>query len=65
MPWQGEEQITKYFGLRGFKCMLHLLMDEINGQRDEHAKPHMTWEEILVKMDNHMSTYAEDDQGPE
>ena len=63
MAWQGEQQIGKYFGLRGFKCIMIMMKEEINKLRVKAGLPEYTWEQILNRMDVLMETYKEDDKG--
>lgn len=65
MTWQGENNITKYFGLRGFKCLLITLMDEINELRQTAGLPPRNFMQFLSKMDFLMEQYKIDDEGAE
>ncbi|MBA7650772.1 hypothetical protein ES703_58583 [subsurface metagenome] len=65
MVWQGDPDIPRYLGLRGFKCLLYIMMEELNALRVTQGLPEYTWAEMIAKMNNHMSAFAEDDEGPE
>lgn len=66
MPiWQGEENIARYFGLRGFKCLCILVKEEINKLRVKNGDPEYTWTQILAKMDQLMIDNKTDDEGPD
>jgi len=61
MAWCGECNIAKYTGIRGVKCLLVLVKDEINALRVALELPEYTWEDILAKMDAYMTTYEENE----
>ena len=65
MAWQGEEQIKEYFGFRGFKCLVILLLDEINALRQAAGLPDRTLPQTITAMDNLMEENKSDDDGPE
>lgn len=65
MAWKGEENIGRYFGLRGLKCLCLMLMDEVNELRQKANLPKRTWQQVLAKMDGLMEEHKTDDEGPE
>lgn len=65
MTWQGDTEVPQYFGLRGFKSLCRVVMDEINELRAAAGLPARTWQQFKSKMDQKMSEFAGDDAGPE
>lgn len=65
MSWKGEKKITEYFGLRGFKCLCEMMMDEINLLREKAGLPKRNWSDVLNKMDTLMIKNKGDDEGPD
>lgn len=63
--WVGETQFKKYFGLKGFKCLCKLMLDEINTLRQNAGLPQYTLPQVLNKMDVLMTTYSVDEQDAE
>lgn len=65
MSWKGEKNITQYFGLRGFKSLCEMMMNEINELRQNAGLPARTWAQVLSTMDALMVTHKTDDEGPD
>ena len=59
--WKGEEDIGRYFGLKGLKCLCVLFKEEINQLRVKAGLPEYTFQQILNKMDTLMETYKNDE----
>ena len=63
--WKGEENFTRYFGLRGLKCFIVVMMNEINVLREQAGLAPYTLNDMLTKIDGFMEDYKEDDKGPD
>lgn len=63
--WQGEEFYPTLFGLRGLKCIVELMRQELNVLRKAQGLPEYTSAEFLNHLDTLMTQYESDDQGPE
>jgi len=65
MAWQGEEIYKRMLGLRGLKCIVELMRQEINVLRAEQGLPEYESALFLNHLGTLMTQYQEDDNGPE
>lgn len=60
MPWVGEETIPKALGLPGYKALIAIIVDLINGERDRHAANYVTLPEVLQMIEDKMEEFKDD-----
>jgi len=63
MVWKGERTFLNWFGLRGLKCIMKIIMEEINSLRVKMGLQERTWKQVLDRMEALMEQYKEDDNG--
>ncbi|GAH97328.1 unnamed protein product [marine sediment metagenome] len=50
----GDANVTKLFGFPGFEALIRVMVSHINKSKDEHAKPHVTYEEFRTEIEAKM-----------
>lgn len=65
MVWIGEEIYPRILGIRGLKCIVELMRQELNVLRKIQGLPEYTSAEFLNHLDTLMTQHEADDQGPE
>lgn len=63
--WQGEEIYPRLLGLRGLKCIVELMRQEINVLRVGQGLPEYDSATFLNHLGTLMTQHEEDDNGPE
>lgn len=63
--WQGEEIYRRLLGLRGLKCIVELIRQEINVLRVTQGLPEYDSALFLNHLGTLMTQYESDDHGPE
>ncbi|GAI20205.1 unnamed protein product [marine sediment metagenome] len=54
----GDQSITKLFGFPGFEALIRVMVSHINKSKDEHAKPHVTYEEFRTEIETEMDSIS-------
>lgn len=50
----GDQEVAKIFGFPGFEALIRVTVSHINKSKDEHAKPHVTYEEFRAEIEAQM-----------
>jgi len=65
MSWQGEGIYPKLLGIRGLKCIVELMRQEINVLRKIQGLPEYDSALFLNHLGTLMTQHESDDQGPD
>ncbi|MBA7582500.1 hypothetical protein ES708_24430 [subsurface metagenome] len=62
--WSCEKDYQELFGIRGFKSLVNMFMNEINILRNNEGMAPYTEADMLIKLKDKMVEYDHCDNGP-